>query len=80
MKVNDMKLFMYFKLIVKVEQNQPICSRQTNKSRIEFLFRRGYGEVFQDIYFMLCKISFLEFDLISNNSSVPSGNLFLSFS
>lgn len=43
MKVNDMKLFMYFKLIAKVYLNQPNWSRETNESKIEYLFWRGCG-------------------------------------
>ena len=43
MKVNDMKQFMYFRLIAKVYPSQPNCSRETNESKIEYLFRAGCG-------------------------------------
>lgn len=41
MKVNDTKLFMYFKLSAKVYLNQPNCSKETNESKIEYLFGVG---------------------------------------
>lgn len=49
MKVNDMKLFIYFKLIAKVYLNQPNCSRETNESKIEKFCRRG-GDKYFKIY------------------------------
>lgn len=41
MEVNNIKVFMYF--IVKVDLNQPNCSRETNESKIECFFRSGCG-------------------------------------